>query len=442
MLALHGLLDADFTLLVPGVVFWLLLGAVDGLTLGKRVSASAGASRARAGLIVAAVALSSVAVSLFTAQQVMREAVILSTKGAWPQSVAGMARASIFDPWSTDIRVQRALILEAAGIYNAAETPGAVARAREQYVTALELQPDGPNNHDTYGLFAMRNGMTDVGIAEFEKALELQPFEALRYARAAEAHFALGYSELTNGHPAEAHPNLERCVRAESTPRQTGGQGPQHCPPGLGPTRRDPNPKSSGRQGSGPSGALPRSPDASGRSPRSSPVRVGPRDQSVGGGAQIRDRPVALAGRGEAGPCEVGRELPQGGQVPQSRARRAAARTRALDWRDGDVTPPGPGVHPDRSADEGKGTFPHGRRQAPPQPSPQPVARTGPHPGPNRPPAGQPGPGPNHPQPGLGPGRRSRRTGGRGPGGAPGSGGGRDPADPGRSSRSRCRSGG
>jgi len=67
---------------------------------------------------------------------------------------------------------------------------------------------------------------------------------------------------------------------------------------------------------------------------------------------------------------------------------------------------------------------------------------TGPHPGPNRPPAGQPGPGPNHPQPGLGPGRRSRRTGGRGPAGAPGSGGGRDPADPGRSSRSRCRSGG
>jgi len=230
MLALHGLLDADFTLLVPGVVFWLLLGAVDGLTLGKRVSASAGASRARAGLIVAAVALSSVAVSLFTAQQVMREAVILSTKGAWPQSVAGMARASIFDPWSTDIRVQRALILEAAGIYNAAETPGAVARAREQYVTALELQPDGPNNHDTYGLFAMRNGMTDVGIAEFEKALELQPFEALRYARAAEAHFALGYSELTNGHSAEAHPNLGRCVELKALLAKQAAKVPSIVP--------------------------------------------------------------------------------------------------------------------------------------------------------------------------------------------------------------------
>lgn len=248
MLTLHGLLDADFTLLVPGVVFWILLGVADGLTLPtdpeRQPSRSARrdrdprprpmteTNRRGLGLLALAVALSLVAGSLVAARLAMREGVILSIRGLWSESVASLARACSFDPWSTEIRVQRALILEAAGMYDPAGAPDATARAQEQYEIALRLEPYDPNNHDTYGLFAMRNGMVDVGIREFEKALELQPFEALRYARAAEAHFALAFAHLRSGQLDESfRTDLERSVELRSLLAAQAAKVPAIVPP-------------------------------------------------------------------------------------------------------------------------------------------------------------------------------------------------------------------
>ncbi len=230
MLTLHGLLDSDFMLLVPGVIFWLLLGAIDGLSQpfpvegrpdhppgpSRRRGTRPATSRAGVGLVVLAITLSLVAASLLAAQGAMRQAVILSTKGQWEESVAAMAQSAQFDPWSTDIRVQRALILEAAAMYDPASAPDGRARAREQYEAALRLTPYDPNLHDTYGLFALRNGLLGVGIEEFDKALELQPFEALRYSRAAEAHFALAFSQLRGGQDEEARVNLERAIEVRA----------------------------------------------------------------------------------------------------------------------------------------------------------------------------------------------------------------------------------
>lgn len=84
-------------------------------------------------------------------------------------------------------------------MYDPASAPDGTARAREQYEAALRLTPHDPNLRDTYGLFALRNGLVGAGIEAFDKALELQPFEALRYSRAAEAHFALALSQLRGG---------------------------------------------------------------------------------------------------------------------------------------------------------------------------------------------------------------------------------------------------
>ena len=105
-----------------------------------------------------------------------------------------------------------------------------LAGALGEMQAASRLDAYNPDVHNTFGLFALRNGLADLGVAEFEKAVKLQPFDAARYGQVAQACLLLGQSYLQHGDRDRAVPFLEHAAGMPARLAEQATKVPDYVP--------------------------------------------------------------------------------------------------------------------------------------------------------------------------------------------------------------------
>jgi len=248
MLVLHSTLDFDLTLASVGVFLWMLLGAADGLGLsaGPDDTGIAAGSRSRrrhgaesaapvlrtwAWPLAVAALLSLTALSLALAGHLGREAMRLAKDGQTEAALRACTRACTFDPLSPRHHLRRALVLEVHARQTGA--PEFLREAKEEMEAAVRLDRYNPEVHNTYGLFALRTGGLELGIAEFEEALKLQPLEASRYGQVTEGCVTVAQNLLSGGDRERARAFLERAAGVPERLAQQAAKVPDYVPERL-----------------------------------------------------------------------------------------------------------------------------------------------------------------------------------------------------------------
>jgi len=243
MLVLHSALDLNLSLGSIGVYLWALFGVVDGLatqTATTRAVAKKGvraapppASGARGWLAVVAWAflVSLVALSLLIGTNTARQA--MAVFGEDPErALLGLRFAGKLDPWSPNIRVAQAEILdqlarsEGGGDY--------ASKARQQYLEAIRLDPYRPDYHSRYGFFCLSYGDFETGVRELDRALDLQPCEVIRYEEAGEAHLVYGQFLLKEGQRSEAGRQFQRVIVIAERLGEQSAKTPDYVPDEMG----------------------------------------------------------------------------------------------------------------------------------------------------------------------------------------------------------------
>jgi tetratricopeptide (TPR) repeat protein len=238
MLLLHSALDFNLALGAVGIFLWLTLGALDGLYLaggpaaakGGRAPAE-GALLPRLAVLALALVLSLVSVSLFGAWRLGTQAMRLATK-APARAHALFERACRLDPWSPELRTNRAILAER--LY---ETTGRVEFRNEamgQLARAAALDPRSPAAHARYGALAMRYGAYDIAEREILKSFELQPNEASQYEQRANFYLVLGQAFLTDGDTSGAKTKFEAAYATLGLLEAQAAKVPSDTPPGRG----------------------------------------------------------------------------------------------------------------------------------------------------------------------------------------------------------------
>jgi tetratricopeptide (TPR) repeat protein len=238
MLLLHSALDFNLALGAVGIFLWLTLGALDGLYLaGVPAAAKGGRAPAegvllpRLAVLALALVLSLVSVSLFGAWRLSTQAMRLATK-APARAHALFERACRLDPWSPELRTNRAILAER--LY---ETTGRVEFRNEamgQLARAAALDPRGPAAHARYGALAMRYGAYDIAEREILKSFELQPNEASQYEQRANFYLVLGQAFLTDGDTSGAKTKFEAAYATLGLLEAQAAKVPSDTPPGRG----------------------------------------------------------------------------------------------------------------------------------------------------------------------------------------------------------------
>jgi len=230
MLILHSALDFNLTLAAMGIILWTFLGVVDGLYLAEAGPGGPGAvassgrlprSKRRHGdadlpsawrswtlPLLAVLGVSLLAASLAVGNHFARKGARLGSEGRYEESLVCFEQASKFDPLSSSIRTALALTMESLSRQSGDQNLRA--RAVREMQAAADLDSYNPDVHNTFGLFALRNGLADLGLSELEKALELHPFDAGRYGQVAQACLLLGQLYLGEGERERATAYLER----------------------------------------------------------------------------------------------------------------------------------------------------------------------------------------------------------------------------------------
>jgi len=247
MLLLHSALDFNLALGSVGIFLWLTLGALDGLYLagvpvagavpaGAAAGAAAKGGRAspegvlvpRLAVLVLALLLSLVSVSLFGAWRLGTQAMRLAMKSP-TQAHALFERACQLDPWSPELRANRAILAER--LY---DTSGKVEfrdEAMEQLARAAALDPRSPVVHARYGALAMRYGVYDIAEREILKSFGLQPNDASQYEQRANFYVVLGQALLTDGDTSGAKAKFEAAYATLGLLEAQAAKVPSDTPP-------------------------------------------------------------------------------------------------------------------------------------------------------------------------------------------------------------------
>ena len=250
MLLLHSALDFNLALGSVGIFLWMTLGALDGLYLagvpvagavpaGAAAGAVAKGGRAspervlapRLAVLALALLLSLVSVSLFGAWRLGTQAMRLAMKSP-TLAHALFERACQLDPWSPELRANRAILAER--LY---DTTGRVEfrdEAMEQLARAAALDPRSPVVHARYGVLAMRYGVYDIAEREILKSFELQPNDASQYEQRANFYVVLGQALLTDGDTSGAKAKLEAAYATLGLLEAQAAKVPSDTPPGHG----------------------------------------------------------------------------------------------------------------------------------------------------------------------------------------------------------------
>jgi len=226
LLVAHSCLDFNLALGCVGIFLWALLGVIDGLRAAGAAPAEKPARAARrrsgpvapgprvvwprVGILVVAAGVSFLAVFLASGVAAAGRAQALFQDLKLDAAHAAYTRACEADPWSAGYRMRRASLCET--LYKAKKEPQYITEARAMMEEAIDLDPHNPNHHALYGALALRYGGWDVAKEELRKALELQPFEAKRYAQLAEVHYLLGRNDLLRNDVDKAREELEQSV--------------------------------------------------------------------------------------------------------------------------------------------------------------------------------------------------------------------------------------
>ncbi len=257
MLVVHSALDFNLALGCVGIYLWATFGTVDGLWAAE-VSPEAprsrparrrrGADRSevaaavlwpRLGVTIVVAALALLSLSLYGGAAARSQAGRLFMELKLEASYAAFERATNLDPWSPQLRMDRASASEK--MFNATGDYVFIQDARSQMEAAIRLDRYHPNHHALYGSFALRYGGIEVAVQALEESLRLHPFEPKRYEQVAEVHFLLGRHYLTGGQRDLARRHLEQSVAVLDRLAAQAAKVPDYVPdllrlPALTPT--------------------------------------------------------------------------------------------------------------------------------------------------------------------------------------------------------------
>jgi len=128
--------------------------------------------------------------------------------------------------------MERAAVLETL----AGQTPDQanLDAVRTQLEAAVRLDPYNPDPHALYATFCLSYVSADLGVQEFTRALDLQPWELRRHEKVAEVHCAVGFSYLRAGDASRARNHLSLAVAAgDRLEALAAGKAPAGMPPEL-----------------------------------------------------------------------------------------------------------------------------------------------------------------------------------------------------------------
>lgn len=253
LLVLHSALDFDMALGYVGIILWSLFGIIDGLGAASRRPASlavraaqparvVAAQPARVGaaqpvwvvaaLLTPAFILSLVALCFAAGTSVGRQAGRLFGSAVRPDQLSIFDRASALDPLSPALRLNAGRAYGA--IYQLTGQAEFLDKALAAYEKAVALDPFYPYHHSALAGFELEIGRWEPAAAEFEKALELQPWKAQRYAEVAQARLLYGLDLLRRGDAVMARGELEETVAVLDLLRRQAAKLPPGLDPSLG----------------------------------------------------------------------------------------------------------------------------------------------------------------------------------------------------------------
>ncbi len=235
LLVLHSALDFDMALGYVGIVLWSLFGIIDGLGAASRRPASGTAAQpvwVVAVLLTPAFVLSVVALCFAAGTSVGRQAGRLFGSAVRPDQLSVFDRASALDPLSPALRLNAGRAYGA--VYQSTGQTDFLDKALAAYEKAVALDSFYPYHHSALAGFALEIGRWEPGAAEFEKALELQPWKAQRYAEVAQARLLYGLDLLRRGDAAAALGELEETVAVPDLLRRQAAKLPPGLDPSLG----------------------------------------------------------------------------------------------------------------------------------------------------------------------------------------------------------------
>ena len=269
LLVLHSALDFDMALGYVGIILWSLFGIIDGLGAASRRPASlavraaqparvgaaqparvGAAQPARVGaaqpvwvgaaqpvwvvaaLLTPAFILSLVALCFAAGTSVGRQAGRLFGSAVRPDQLSIFDRASALDPLSPALRLNAGRAYGA--IYQLTGQAEFLDTALAAYEKAVALDPFYPYHHSALAGFELEIGRWEPAAAEFEKALELQPWKAQRYAEVAQARLLYGLDLLRRGDAVMARGELDETVAVLDLLRRQAAKLPPGLDPSLG----------------------------------------------------------------------------------------------------------------------------------------------------------------------------------------------------------------
>ena len=207
-IGVHSLIDFNLSLGAVALFLWFLIGVVRGgisyIKEGTDTRAEPGRRYSSAGAFVTAMSVLVIVVSfsLLIGEIKAERANKYLAEGNIQKGIDAYDAATRFDPFNSEYRIQKALVLEFAG-----EETGDVSfmdKAEEEYRKALKYDGYNAKNYSAAGFFYLKTGQAEKGFKCIDKAIELHPYLIDYYEEKAFAYKDLVKFLIENKNPEEA----------------------------------------------------------------------------------------------------------------------------------------------------------------------------------------------------------------------------------------------
>lgn len=212
-LYMHGMIDFTLSLQAVNLLLWALLGVLAGVAHGSPGQGRQGRGVPPAVLASLSLAVVVTAVSFLTGFIYGQRAVSAREAQDFEATESSLRRAIAFDPltasYYADLAVTRLARAEVTG--DRLDFSGAEILVRQ----AVALDPYYPGFRSLLGSILISSGSLEAGLAEFRRAVELNPFLANRYEDLGQAEFQVALQLMRSQRsPAVVRRHLDAVLEA------------------------------------------------------------------------------------------------------------------------------------------------------------------------------------------------------------------------------------
>jgi len=210
-LTIHSLMDFNMALVSVGVLLWTCFGLLRSIIV-ERIPSNPVVRLPAVPVLLAGLTLCLASAVLFVGHIYGQQGALAMQEGRYSESAVFFEKASKLDPLNDSFHMDIGQIYESMGL--SLESPGYLKLAVERYLKGLALAPFNPDYHAIYGSLLLRAGTDPYpGIQMMNRAVELHPYNKIRYEHLAQALNFAAWRYITMQRIEEARDAYSDCIK-------------------------------------------------------------------------------------------------------------------------------------------------------------------------------------------------------------------------------------